>query len=319
LSEGHTGNAFAELDKLHWIRQVADQERYQQLAGAYLSAACETKKNGEYKSALVVSPTHAEGDRVTLAIRAGLAAKGRLGKERIVDAWVPAHLTAAQKADATEYEPGDLLQFQQNAPGYTKGARLLVGESTEIPTTLADRFEVYRPVALPLAAGDRIRITAGGKTKDGKHRLNNGSLLTVEGFTRSGDLVVDHGWVIDREFGHLTHGYCTTSHASQGATVDKVFVAIASESLPATNERTAYVALTRGREQAMVFTDDRIALLKAAAREDEPLSATALAEAAKQEADARERLKRLEIESRLSASGAERDSMSQDRGLDHAG
>jgi hypothetical protein len=195
----------------------------------------------------------------------------------------------------------------------------LVDEGTTIPTELADRFEVYRPVALPLAAGDRVRITAGGKTKDGKHRLNNGSLLTVQGFTRSGDIIVDHGWVIDRDFGHLTHGYCTTSHASQGATVDKVFVAIASESLPATNERTAYVALTRGREQAMVFTDDRIALLKAAAREDEPLSATALAESAKQESEIEGRRKRLAMENGLSVVASERDAMSHDRGLDHAG
>ncbi|HWB14122.1 MAG TPA: MobF family relaxase [Pirellulales bacterium] len=319
LSEGHAGAAFAELEKLGWIRQVEDQERYRQLADAYLAAASETKKNGEYKSALVVSPTHAEADRVTAAVRAGLLAEGRLGKERMVGAWVPAHLTNAQKADATEYEPGYLLQFQQNAPGHTKGSRLVVGEEAEVPTRLADRFEVYRPVALPLAAGERIRITAGGRTKDGKHRLSNGSLLTVQGFTRTGDIVVDHGWVIDRDFGHFTYGYCTTSHASQGATVDKVFVAIASESLPATNERTAYVALTRGREQAMLFTDDRVELLKAAAREDEPLSATELSESARQEHERRERLKRLAFENERSASGAERDAMSPQQGLDHAG
>jgi hypothetical protein len=36
------------------------------------------------------------------------------------------------------------------------------------------------------------------------------------GFTRRGDIIVDHGWVIDRDFGHLTHGYVLTSHASQG-------------------------------------------------------------------------------------------------------
>src|SRR5262249_28245932 len=143
------------------------------------------------------------------------------------------------------------------------------------------RFEVYRPVQLALAKGDRIRLTAGGKTKDGKHRLNNGSLFTVQRFTRRGDIIVDHGWVIDRDFGHLTHGYVVTSHGSQGDTVHKVFVSISSESLPATNQRTAYVALTRGKEQAVVFTDDRKKLLKAVSRRDDPLSATQLAESLK--------------------------------------
>ena len=41
---------------------------------------------------------------------------------------------------------------------------------------VADRFEVYRSRPLALAVGDRIRVTAGGTTKDGKHRLSNGSL-----------------------------------------------------------------------------------------------------------------------------------------------
>ena len=265
---------FEELDKLGWIKQVDDAQRYQKLADAYLAAVAEKKRNGEYKSALVVSPTHAELDRVSDAIRAGLKEQGRLGKERIVTAWVPAHLTDAEKSDPTQYEPGDMLQFHQNAPGFTKGSRLIVGEEVAPPTTLAKRFEVYRPTELALAVGDRIRITAGGKTKDGKHRLSNGSLFSIEGFTRRGDIIVDHGWVIDRDFGHLTHGYATTSHSSQGVTVDKVFVAVSSQSFPATYQRTAYVALTRGKEQAMIFTDDRQELLKAFGRTDDPLSAT---------------------------------------------
>ncbi len=278
LSEGRTGEAFEELDKLGWIKQVADSDRNKQLAAAYLSAVEEKKKDGKPKSAIVVSPTHAEADRITEAIRAGLKAQGKLGKERVVKAWIATHLTDAQKADPTQYEPGDLLQFHQNAPGYKKGSRLLVGLGGKTPTELAKRFEAYRPTEFTLAKGDRVRITAGGKTKDGKHRLSNGSLLSVQGFTNRGDIIVDHGWIIDRDFGHLTHGYVVTSHASQGVTVDKVFVGVSSESFPATYQRTAYVAVTRGKEQAQIFTDDRKELLKAISRPDDPLSATELAE-----------------------------------------
>jgi conjugative relaxase-like TrwC/TraI family protein len=120
LSKGRTEKGFKELDKLGWIKQVPDADRYKQLAAAYLVAAAEKKRDGTPKSALVVSPTHAEGDRITEAIRDGLRAQGRLGKERIVNAWVPTHLTDAEKADPTQYEPGELLQFQQNAKGYKK-------------------------------------------------------------------------------------------------------------------------------------------------------------------------------------------------------
>jgi conjugative relaxase-like TrwC/TraI family protein len=282
LSEGRIGLAFEQLETLGWIKQVPDAERYQELAAAYLAAAAETKKDGTPKSALVVSPTHAEAHLITQSIREGLKSQGELGEERIVEVWTPKHLTDAQKGDATEYDPGDLIQFHQNAPGYQKGSRLVIGDGSPAPTGLAQRYESYRPAQLALGVGDRVRMTAGGKTKDGKHRLNNGSLVTVRGFTKRGDIIVDHGWVIDREFGHLSHGYVTTSHAGQGITVDKVFVSISSESFPATYDRTAYVALTRGREQAQVYTDDRNDLLRAVHRADTPLSATELSESPQQ-------------------------------------
>jgi len=67
-----------------------------------------------------VSPTHAEAASITLAIRAGLKTQGKLDNERMVQVWTPTHLTDAQKADATQYDPGDLLQFHQNAPGHKK-------------------------------------------------------------------------------------------------------------------------------------------------------------------------------------------------------
>ena len=41
-------------------------------------------------------------------------------------------------------------------------------------------FELYHPTQLALAVGERIRVTAIGKTKHGKHRLSKGALLTVE-------------------------------------------------------------------------------------------------------------------------------------------
>jgi ATP-dependent exoDNAse (exonuclease V) alpha subunit len=324
LSEGRTGEAFEELDKLGWIREVADADRYEQLSAAYLAAVAEKKRGGEQKSALVVSPTHAEADRITDAIRTGLKAQKKLVKERIVDVWVPTHLTDAEKADPTQYDPGDLLQFHQNAKGYTKGSRLIVGDGVVPPADLAERFEVYRPAQLALAAGDRVRVTAGGKTKDGK-KLSNGSLFTVQGFNRRGDIIVDRGLVIDRDFGHLTHGYVVTSHASQGATVDKVFIGMSSESVPATNQRTAYVAVTRGRELAQIFTDDRTELLKAMSRPDDPMSATQLAESTNGKAGSHNRLaKHLTTAQQLDAVRLQHHLTQQantrnqpDRGLDH--
>src|SRR5207244_9277728 len=94
---------------------------------------------------------------------------------------------------------------------------------------------------------------------------------------------------IGLDFGHLTHGYVVTSHASQGVTVDKVFIGASSESFPATYQRTGYVAVTRGKEQVQIFTDDRKELLKAVTRPDDPLSATELSQSTQQKPKGRNR------------------------------
>jgi hypothetical protein len=205
---------------------------------------------------------------------------------------VPSHLTDPQKQDATQYDEGDLLQFHQNTPGHKRGSRLIVAEGEKLPLKFAERFEVYRPSSLTLAVKDRVRVTVNGWTKDGKHRLKNGALFTVQGFTPQGDPIVDHGWVITRDFGHLAHGYVVTSQAAEGKTVDKVFIGESSQSFPATNQRSFYVPVTRGREQAVIFTDDKKELLKAVQRPDTPLSATELAESRRRKPPLRQRLRK---------------------------
>ena len=245
LSEDKVAEGFDELDRLGWVREVADGERYLRLAEAYLQASAEQKPDGETKTALVVSPTHAEGQRITQVIRGELAAKGKLGEEHEFTAWRPLHLTEAERGEAVSYAAGDMLQFHQNAKGFKNGQRLVVDDQP-LPLGEAARFQVYRPQTIRLAAGDRLRVTANGKTADGRHRLNNGALYTVRGFTAAGDVVVDNGWVIGRDFGHVAHGYVVTSHASQGKTVDKVLIGQSHQSLPASDRQQLYVSVSRG-------------------------------------------------------------------------
>ena len=47
-------------------------------------------------------------------------------------------------------------------------------------------------------------------------RLNTGDLFTVKGFTKKGDLQLDNGWELPREYGHLSYGLVVTSHDPSG-------------------------------------------------------------------------------------------------------
>lgn len=273
LAEGRVVDAVHQLDRLGWIREVGATDRYKALATDYLG----TIEAG--KSALVVSPTHLEGEWITDEIRARLKQAGRLtGAEHRISVLRNTSMTEADRAEATSYEPGDVLEFHQNAKGYGKGERM-VADGTPLPLDQADKFQVFRQDVLPIAKGDLVRITRNGKTADGAHRLNNGAIYEVAGFTPAGDIRLGNGWTVAKDYGHLVYGYVVTSHASQGKTVDRVLIGQSSDSLPASSREQFYVSVSRGRERATIYTDDKAALLEAVNRSEDRVSATELAQA----------------------------------------
>ncbi|MFI4870326.1 MAG: MobF family relaxase, partial [Phycisphaerales bacterium JB061] len=244
LGDGRTDEGFRLLDRLGWIREVGDTDRYRVLAEDYTAIV------EQGKTALVVSPTHLEGEWITGEIRERLRHAGTLrGGDRSFTVLESTNLTEADKRDELNYAPGDVLVFHQNAKGHRKGGRIAVGDAP-LPLDQAARFQLFRTGEISLAAGDRIRITRNGTTMDGKHRLNNGVIYEIRRFDADGNIVLANGWVVSRDYGHLAHGYCTTSHASQGKTVDRVLIGQSSDSLPASSREQFYVSVSRGREQA---------------------------------------------------------------------
>lgn len=275
VAGGQTAAGFDQFDRLGWVREIADTgERNQQIAKSYADSLAK----GE--DTIVVSPTHIEGDRITAAIRAELRARKMLGPvDRPFRRLVSRNLTEAERGDAAMINPGDLIVFTQNAPGHKKGERISVGESLppEI-AKLASRFQVYRVDEVPLAKGDAVRITANGKSQDG-HRLNNGAVYHLAGFSKNGDVRLDNDWIVGREYGHLTLGHVSTSHNSQGRTCEHhVILAQSSQSLPATSREQFYVSVSRSKRKLTVFCDDKRALRDAICSSDARVSATELVE-----------------------------------------
>ena len=271
LRGGNLESAFKRLDKLGMLWEMDADKRHEALATDYTAAV----KTG--KSALVISPTHAEGERVTREIRAKLKAAKKLGAdEREFIQLKNLQWTQAQRADGRNYQAGQVVQFHQNIAGFRRGERVTVkardasgvtverqnGGTASLPLDVAARFQVYESRQVALAAGDRLRITQNGFTQD-KQRLNNGDLKQVKGFTKDGDIKLANGWVVSKNYGNLTHGYCLTSYSSQSKGVDCVFVAESSESFRAADREQFYVSASRFKEALTIYTDDKHQLLEA--------------------------------------------------------
>jgi ATP-dependent exoDNAse (exonuclease V) alpha subunit len=284
LQGGNLESAFKRLDKLGMLREMDADKRHEALATDYAAAV------SEGKSALVISPTHAEGERVTREIRAKLKAARKLAADEYEFIQLKnLQWTEAQRADVRNYQAGQIVQFHQNLAGFRRGERVTVkahdasgvmverqnGGTASLPLNVAARFQVYEARKITLAAGDWIRITQNGFTKD-KQRLNNGDLKQVKGFTKDGDIKLANGWVVSKDYGNLTHGYCLTSYSSQSKGVDCVFVAESSESFRAAAREQFYVSISRFKEALTIYTDDKHQLLEAVRKSSHRPSATDL-------------------------------------------
>ncbi|MEZ6104428.1 MAG: MobF family relaxase [Pirellulaceae bacterium] len=275
IAAGDVERGYTIFDELGWIHEIAGGDRLKRIADDYVHSV---KRKWD---TLVVSPTNREAEEVTGSIRDALRAAHRLGvDDQPLMILRPRHLTEAERRDRTNYRQGDVIVFQQNAKGHKKGERIIVlGAPSDELLSHADRFQVYSSGSLPLAAHDRIRITANGTTLDGKHRLNNGAIYEVGGFTRQGDIRLTNGWIVSAHYGHLTHGYVSTSHSSQGKTVDHVIIAESQASFPAAGAEQFYVSASRGRRKVTVYTDDKVDLLDAVSTYRPKLSASELTDA----------------------------------------
>jgi conjugative relaxase-like TrwC/TraI family protein len=274
FADGRLEEGFDRLDALKWIKEIPDQEkRDATIARDYVHAMVEAGSDKD--KALVIAPTHREAQHLTEAIREQLQAAGILSSGSIsVMRLIPRHLTEAEQADSACYEPGDVIVFHQHARGHRKGERIVLGDT--LPASLAkvaSRFSVYRPATLDVAVGEQIRFTAGGSTSDGKHRINNGSIARVSGFDASGDMILDNGWRVRQDFGHLSHGYVQTSVAAQGRTVQRVFIAESAESFGAASNQQWYVSISRGKQEARIYTHSKDELRNAIAQSADKLTA----------------------------------------------
>lgn len=289
LSDGHVKTGFDLLDGMQAIKTVDPADPFALLANDYVTAL----KLG--KTALVISPTHRQGEQATQAIRTKLRESGRLGPDETpVTQLVNTNLTVAEKSDSRNYKVGQVIQFNQHAPGLPRGSRWQVATVTDnnveirnereeirlLP--LADRapFDVFEPSTLGLSTGDAVRITRNGFDANGR-RVTNGQMLDVVSVKPDGTIALHNRmskarYNLPSVFGHLAHAHCITSHAAQGKTGDTVFIAQPASTFSATNLNQFYVSVSRARDSVHIYTDDKDALLAQASLSGERLSALEL-------------------------------------------
>ncbi|MDI1248575.1 MAG: AAA family ATPase, partial [Lacunisphaera sp.] len=279
LAAGRMMAALRKLDRMGAIIEVENPTALRvQMVGEWHSATKESKsvrtRDGvqeRAKTALIVAPTWAEIDALNIHAREKLRQSGQLtGTDQSFVSLRAKDWTKAQQMDCRSYQLGDILVAHKTTKHFVKSEELTVlrrekdrlvvargaGELSVSPRQSGLAWTVCEAKAMPVAAGDRLRLrtVAHVEMADGKvNRLANGSTATVKGVDAAGRLVLGDGSILRTR--QVVHGYAMTSHAAQGLTVDKVFVAGAA------SREGLYVSATRGRESVRIFVPDRAGFL----------------------------------------------------------
>ena len=269
------GEAAASLTRLRDVCEIRDDhERRAAIARDYAKMPSE-----ERSRTIVVAGTNEARREINRAVRENLGLNGQ-GREYVTLA--RRDTTQAERAFAKNYSPGDVIQPERDYPrfGLLRGAlyeviengpgnRLTVrgekGETVQFSPTTHPGMSVYEPERTELAPGDRIRITRNDAVLD----IANGDRFTIAAVSLRTITLLDGARRLELPAGgplHLDHAYATTIHSSQGTTADQVLIDAATKSRT-TAKDVYYVAISRARHEARVYTDDAAKLPSAIERE----------------------------------------------------
>jgi conjugative relaxase-like TrwC/TraI family protein len=254
--------------KLQAVRTVDDdRQRYGQIASRYASLDAEARRE-----TLIITGTNASRNALNEATHQALGLSGRGFEFALL---TRRDTTQAERRVAKYYIAGDIIQPERDY----KASNLRQGEMYRVIGAVADKpnalevehigtqtrttfnparvakLSVYERVEAELAAGDWVRVTRNNASLD----LVNGARFEVLAVTPTTVTLGGGGrrLILDAATAplHLDRAYATTSHSAQGLTCDRVL--INAESFSRTTQRDVYyVAISRARHQAELYTDD---------------------------------------------------------------
>ena len=288
-AQGKPRDALELLCQQGRVSEIADAAvRYQQIAANFL------RGHEAGQNTLVVSPGNDERRALNQTIRELLVAHGHVATNgRQHEILVAKDLTRAQMRYACNYAEGDVVHFSRSHPrqGITRDNYFTItavnraGNSLTLRSSTGGQIEssparwqavqAYTREQRTLAAGDRLQF----RIHDKSNKVANGEFATISELGQEHvKLRFDNRRELTlplAQLRHVDHGYASTSHAAQGATVDRVIVnADSMRSAQLVNRRQFYVSISRARHDAHVYTDDAEALRRAVGRD--PRKAAAL-------------------------------------------
>lgn len=261
-ANNETDKAISHLKNINEIKDK--EERHQAIADFYSKLSEEEKKN-----TIVVSGTNLDRSDINNKIRekSGIAGNGiNVSQLKATD-----HTKAELKL-ARSYEKGQFVEFSfdQKKLNITKGNSYEIIDNNNNEITIEDNagkklsinpkitaMTIYDRSNVEISKGDILRVTKSNKDLN----QSAGDIYTVLKINKENNRAYveeKNGKIKELDLSknnHLDHAYAMTVHSSQGLTVDNVIVNLDTKS-KTTNKEAFYVAISRARHEAYVYTEN---------------------------------------------------------------
>jgi conjugative relaxase-like TrwC/TraI family protein len=266
-AEGRVAQSLAHIKHVEELKEPG--ERHRAIAADYIKLT-----EPERRETLIVAGTNEARREINRMVRESL---DLTGKGREFETLIRVDMTQAQRRFAPTYQPGMVIQPERDyqKAGLTRGETYCVkealpgnalllarqdGTTTTINPRKATQLSVYHLERAELSVGDIVRINRNDPGRD----LTNGDRMRVAGVIgrmvklesveqRDGQPVRSLELPTNKPL-HLEHAYASTVHGSQGLTNSRVLIALDTKSRT-TSMNLYYVAISRARHEARVYTN----------------------------------------------------------------
>jgi ATP-dependent exoDNAse (exonuclease V) alpha subunit len=244
-----------------------------------------------------VTARNADKNALNEQIRAELKAAGKLGDGYVFVVRESKNLSGEAKRYAYSYEAGDVV-FIQRKDMKEMGIKSKGNEFKVVGVDITknrieiqdkagkrfvvnvkewgDRLSVYKEKKIEVSKGDKV-ITLKNDKELG---VKNGEMWVVEKISEDGTIMIKNEDKVKtfniKDYNYLDYGYAVTVHKSQGMTVNKVIFDVSAER---THFNEVYTALTRGKVEYSVYTNNKGVFYERMKHEQEKLSTIELSSA----------------------------------------
>ena len=269
LAARRIDRAFDRLERTDKIREIPNRdERISAIVKDYTSRA-------DYKDTIIVTARNNDRNELNDLIRRELKSQGRLDeKEQTFTVRESKNLSPEDRHFAQSYREGDVIYATKAGAMGRAGSegRVTAVDYQNHSITVQDKhgkdhsidlikngdqISAYREKEHSFSEGDKVVFLKNDKGLE----VKNGQAGTLQHVDEQGHMKVkmesgkEVHFNVHSQYNYVDHAYAVTSYKAQGQTSQEVIYHADTDK--EVNYNQAYVAITRGREDLAIYTDDK--------------------------------------------------------------